>query len=532
MRYLLILSIAVFVINYLPVSATIINIPGDYVTIQAGIDASSDGDTVLVQPETYYENINFNGHNIMLGSLFLITGERDYIEQTIIDGDSSGTVIKIENGEDDSAVITGFTLTNGFAQSGGGIYCSNTSPLIANNIITDNKAWGGDQSWGKGGGIYCIDNASPVITDNEICLNYAQSWTGGGLGGGIYCLYSNLLIENNHLYDNWVSGTGLGGALYCSDSNVEICDNIIMTNSSSSSGGGIYCSFSQILIKNSLIRGNISGNGAGAYGSSSSNLVITNSIIEGNHAQYRGGGIGIVRSSNCELINDIIYDNFSAWIGGGLYLADTSVIEAVNSILWADSISDENSEIYFNDLSFIQIDYSDIQGGWEGEGNINIDPLFRDPESGDLHLMATYCGDPYDSPCIDMGHPDIADSLLDCNWGLGEFRSDIGAYGGRGVDVNIDEPENVLPKRISIFQNYPNPFNASTMIRYELPEQAQVKLAIYDILGRKVTTIEDGSRPAGYHQVLWKADAVASGIYFYRLQAGDIINTRKMLLVK
>ena len=56
-------------------SATVINIPADYATIQAGIDASSDGDTVLVQPGTYVENINFNGHNVVLGSLFLTTGD-------------------------------------------------------------------------------------------------------------------------------------------------------------------------------------------------------------------------------------------------------------------------------------------------------------------------------------------------------------------------------------------------------------------------------------------------------------------------
>jgi hypothetical protein len=84
---------------------TIINIPADYPTIQQGIDASIDGDTVLVQPGTYVENINFNGHNIVLGSLFLTTGDTSYIAQTVIDGDSAGTVVAFENGEDSTTAI-------------------------------------------------------------------------------------------------------------------------------------------------------------------------------------------------------------------------------------------------------------------------------------------------------------------------------------------------------------------------------------------------------------------------------------------
>jgi hypothetical protein len=84
---------------YLPVGSTIINIPADYSTIQQGINASIDGDTVLVQPGTYVENINFNGQNIVLGSLFLTTGDTSYISQTVIDGDSAGTVLTLTSGE-------------------------------------------------------------------------------------------------------------------------------------------------------------------------------------------------------------------------------------------------------------------------------------------------------------------------------------------------------------------------------------------------------------------------------------------------
>ncbi len=92
--------------------------------------------------------------------------------------------------------------------------------------------------------------------------------------------------------------------------------------------------------------------------------------------------------------------------------------------------------------------------------------------------------------------------------------------------------ERELPKSFSLSQNYPNPFNPVTEIRYALPRDCQVRLEVYDILGQKIATLVDGRQEAGYRSVRWDASGFASGIYFYRLQADDFIQTKKMILLR
>ncbi len=89
-----------------------------------------------------------------------------------------------------------------------------------------------------------------------------------------------------------------------------------------------------------------------------------------------------------------------------------------------------------------------------------------------------------------------------------------------------------MPDRYYISQNYPNPFNAATTIKYGIPERSHVTIRIYDILGRKLDTLVDEERPAGQHQIVWRADNQPSGIYFYHIQAGEYKSSDKMVLLK
>jgi hypothetical protein len=434
-------------------------------TIQHAVDVSFHNDTVIVENGTYDENVVIHDKSLALGSEFLFTGDWNDVFTTVITGESASCTVTLE-GCDSASSVTGFTISNGYGEYGGGILCSASHSSISHNIITENAAT-------YGGGI-CSFYSNSVIDGNTITNNTANT-----SGSGLYSFESPLQISNNLFYNN--SGAVSGGGLSLSHSDALITNNMILGNSVSVYGGGLWCS--------------------------ESDAEIFNNTMSGNTAGYYGGGLG----------------------------SRYSTPYVLNTIFWGDSalLYPNTNEIYVHVGNSPVINYSDIEGGWEGQGNIDVDPLFRDPESGDFHLMSTACGDPYDSPCIDAGHPDILDSLLDCSWGLGELRSDMGAYGGGdSVTVGIDQDEMPVPKVFSLFQNYPNPFNASTIIRYTLPEPSRVTIEIYDILGRRVETCLDDYREAGKHQVIWDAGDLPSGIYFYSIQAGDYRRTNKMILLR
>jgi len=181
-------------------------------SIQAGIDSTTSGDTVLVAPGIYYENIDFNGHNIVLGSLFLITGDATYISSTIIDGDLLGSVVTFESGEDSTAVITGFTIQNGYANQGGGVHCDSSSPSLANVTISGNTAISNVSSYG--GGIYCSSNSSPSLLNCILWDDTPQEiyFSSSGDPNSITVSYSDVeggeagIVTNDNGTANWLEG--------------------------------------------------------------------------------------------------------------------------------------------------------------------------------------------------------------------------------------------------------------------------------------------------------------------------------------
>lgn len=522
------------------VRAEILIVPGDYPTIQAGIDASMEGDTVLVAPGTYFETINFNGHNAYLASHYLISGDTSYIVSTIINANGTGHAITLENYED-NAVIKGFTIRGGTAQWGGGIYCVNSSPFILRNFIKSNYMLG-DYSFG--GGICCKNGSAANIARNRIEGNRA------GYGGGIAVSGSNPIIEDNEFIGNTATNSeigGMGAGIYCEGTSAPIIRrNFFSQDTAQWSGGGINLNgITQALVENNTIQDCIGGGIviANCYS------VIKNNVIANNTHNSMGGGI-ICYDFTGVIGNNIISDN-TAVEGGAIFSfseSDSSIFLAqnvvynnssglkinggsailLNSIFW-------NNDSYSISASFsadLAVSWCDIEDGWTGEGNINTDPLFVDPDSGNFHLMSTVCGDAFNSPCIDSGHPDSLDSFLSCEQGLGSERADMGAYGGGGAMTDIeDEIEKASVFSLNLV-NYPNPFNASTVISFSLAEPTDVVIEIFDILGKRVDSIFLRWQTSGNHSVLWDASGFSSGIYFSSLKVDHNVSTRQMLLLK
>jgi hypothetical protein len=89
-----------------------------------------------------------------------------------------------------------------------------------------------------------------------------------------------------------------------------------------------------------------------------------------------------------------------------------------------------------------------------------------------------------------------------------------------------------LPRDFSLSQNYPNPFNSLTRIQFGLPRKVRVTLEVYNILGQRIATLVNDERAAGYHEVVFNTSSLASGVYFYRLQAGEFVQTKKLVLLR
>jgi len=276
--------------------ATIIHVPADQPTIQAGIDVAINGDTILVAPGTYVENINFNGKNVTVASLFLTTHDTAYISQTIIDGDSITSVVCFRNGEDSTAVLDGFTLTNGRGwidygsgspqHYGGGITCDYSScPGIANTIIYNNY----------GVAILCDNGSHPALKNVTIKEN----------PGGIFCIVSNIDLLNVTITGNsGYYGGGIRGWYNC---NINM-QNVTITNNSAHFGGGIYCKSNCIVtLKNVTIKGNSASSGGGIY-CEGSTLLFDSIDLCNIHSNITGWRVNELYS---DVANNIILDTFS-----------------------------------------------------------------------------------------------------------------------------------------------------------------------------------------------------------------------------
>ncbi|MBL7066980.1 MAG: VCBS repeat-containing protein [Candidatus Marinimicrobia bacterium] len=447
-------------------SAKTLNVPSQYTTIQSAILFATDGDTVLVADGTYTEwDIDF------LGKAIVVISENGK-DVTIIDCQSNGGGFIFSHSEDSTSVLSGFTITRGSTNEGGGIYCSGSSPTITNCIITDNSA---DGSSAYGGGIN-ISSGSPTITGCNVTGNSADG--SFAYGGGIAISSGSPTITNCIITDNSADGSfAYGGGIYISSGSPTITDCNVTGNSSSlynGKGGGIHISGGSATITNCTIgelnKPNTAMNGAGIYitGDSPS---ITGCVIKENTISYSGGDGGGINSSNSSatiqncvivknsvsggsdahgggvycsginiptFINNTIAYNTASGNGGGIYHSGSSTLEVRNTIVWGDTAGNPSfNSIYSANYA---ITYTDAEGGWPGEGNLNSDPLFVYVSSDSFNLSDF-------SPCIGAGTSEGAPTTdIDGNPRPNPPSSipDMGAYESpRSAPLSPDAPTNL-----------------------------------------------------------------------------------------
>ena len=105
-------------------------------------------------------------------------------------------------------------------------------------------------------------------------------------------------------------------------------------------------------------------------------------------------------------------------------------------------------------------------------------------------------------------------------------------YGTHVAPLAVPEANQLIPTSFALDQNYPNPFNPSTSISYSIPKRSHVRLQVYNLLGQLVQTIVDEDKQAGSHNATWNANDVANGLYFYRILAGEFIQSKKAVVLK
>jgi hypothetical protein len=394
--------------------ARTINVPADQPTIQAGIDAASSGDTVLVAPGKYTENINFHGKSITLKS-------SNGSEKTIINGNQAGPVVTFSSGETSKSLLSGFTITNGVGNagsgySGGGIYCENSSPTIQNNIITANVA-------AVGGGIE-VYGGSPHILRNKIGKNTPDPNIDGGWGGGISLEnQSSAAVIGNRIYGNLWNGNsncncGSGGGIALNNAGSPLLENnVIFSNQANfGPGGGIWIVYSTPLIIQNLIYANAAQFGGGVYTDSQSTT--SQAIFVNNtFAENAGNGTGLPGDGSAVYV--VGYDN---------------EVEFFNNIF----ASSAGRESFFcgpaGDLPVLTDNdgFSSSGDGFGGDcagqagtnGNISADPQFVAPSRRNFQLEST-------SPAVNTGDataPDLPAKDLRGKPRIVDGKIDMGVY--------------------------------------------------------------------------------------------------------
>ncbi len=422
-----------------------------FLTVADGLKGADADHPVWVAKGHYNECITLRAgiklYGGFIGKELFIDLRDPRANETILDGQSGGTVVTAPAGADTETMIDGFTITGGNV----GICCDGGSATISNNVIHNCSATT------NGGGIYC-HNSAPVITHNLIMDNSAT------IGGGILCDVAGATITDNAILSNDTNGSG--GGIFATHCAPIITNNVIADNTANvtlgTSGGGVYCEYDTgAVIANNLVVRNVAAGGGGIYlwRTNASCFVRGNTIAENSAGGLGlGGGLDMWQCNGSTAANNIIAFNIC---NGCRVSGDYS---------WHDNC------VYGN----TPWDY----WGFSGDpSDINSDPLFVDRTAGNYHILPS-------SPCIDVGD----DSVV----GVGETDFDGEArIQGTHVDMGVDEcagatvQQNVITSTGSIViqENGVNAFS----VKLNAPPDNLLTVSVTADSGSPDITVQSGS---------------------------------------
>jgi len=440
------------------------------------------------------------------------------------------------------------TFSGNEGEYGGAIYCSPLNSDSDARVSVTRGVFSGNSA-GAGGAICCTGywatETRATLTDATFVNNHADNQ-----GGAISCFGSIVTLEETTFEDN--SAGGSGGAISCTGSmhgpgRLQFTDVTLLGNHAADQGGAIYC------------------------GSYYNDAWLTGVVCSGNQADHEGGGM------YCEntmlALADVMFSDNSASAGGGMYCNGADVWEFSNVTFWRNSavsgggmsccgpvgtftnvtwsgneaasggavhwtavgptystitrsilaFSSQGEAIVCDGPSYPTITHCCVYGNAGGDSlcgdypdNLFVNPLFCDADSGDFTLRN-------DSPCLPENNV----------WG--EL---IGAYGPGSCPTGIPEIPEEMPTRFALYPASPNPSKQTTSIAFDLPESESMTLTVFDVAGRRVRTLADDMRfTAGRHTLHWdgcddSGEAVASGVYFYRIKAGGEKLTGRVVLLR
>lgn len=387
-----------------------------------------------------------------------------------------------------------------------------------------------------------VDIKGDTLSASRILGIYADD---NSVNSGIIekCTISNLISSSNQNYEYW-------GGIYIYNGNFTIRNNVISglvgkANNDNMRVSGIYlysgtCNVYNNMISNITAENYGKGNGTasvtGIYVHSGTHNLYYNSVRIANNSKNTNNISGALYANNTATTKAI--NNIFVNAAKGTY--NKAAVVVTNSALFNFASGSDYNNYYIDTTDaknyILHYGTNGVKGlksyknwatGGVDKNSKSFIPAFKtivEATYDDLHLNLTQKDENY------IGTP-IAGITTDID---GDTRNATLPYiGADELPIALsNEVADMLPTTYELYQNYPNPFNPSTVIRFALPVESKVTLKVYNILGQEVATLIDGEMVAGYHKVVFNANNLSSGVYFYRLDANKFSKTMKFMLVK